>query len=175
MTAMTEAASAETADRMTAGASALLPLTMSWWMRLMSSGSDISLVAKCRTTGEVAAHLAEIFDIEVSRVTISNITDRVLKGLVEWQSRPWTVYPVIFVDVIHIKIRDGNTANWPVYTTLAVTVTVDGDGERDVLGLWAEEHGDGKEPNTGWGSSPRSCRIRAQTSVLHSVGAGQAC
>jgi Transposase, Mutator family len=114
---MPEAASAETADRMTAGASALLPLPMSWWMRLMSSGSGISLVAKCRTTGEAAAHRAEIFDIEVSRVTISNITERVLKGLVEWQSRPWTGYPVIFVDVINIKIRDGNTANWPVYTT----------------------------------------------------------
>jgi transposase-like protein len=101
----------------------------------------ISLVAKGLTTGEVAAHLAEIYDIEVSRETISKITDRVLEGLAEWQSRPLdAVYPVIFIDVINVKIRDGNVANRPIYTALAVTA----DGERDVLGLWAGEHGDGE-------------------------------
>jgi transposase-like protein len=48
----------------------------------------ISLVAKGLTTGEVQAHLAEIYGAEVSRDTISAITDRVLEGLAEWQSRP---------------------------------------------------------------------------------------
>ncbi len=48
----------------------------------------ISLVAKGLTTGEVQAHLAEIYGTQVSRETISNITDRVLEGLAEWQSRP---------------------------------------------------------------------------------------
>ncbi len=48
----------------------------------------ISLVAKGLTTGEVQAHLAEIYGTEVSRDTISAITDRVLDGLAEWQSRP---------------------------------------------------------------------------------------
>jgi transposase-like protein len=101
----------------------------------------ISLVAKGLTTGEVVAHLAEIYDIEVSRETISTITDRVLEGLAEWQSRPLDpVYAVIFIDVINVKIRDGQVTNRPVYTALAVTV----DGERDVLGLWAGEHGDGE-------------------------------
>jgi putative transposase len=101
----------------------------------------VSLVAKGLTTGEVAAHLAEIYDIEVSRETISNITDRVLDGLAEWQSRPLDlVYPVIFIDVINVKIRDGQVANRPVYVALAVTA----DGERDVLGLWAGAHGDGE-------------------------------
>jgi putative transposase len=105
------------------------------------SGLVISLVAKGLTTGEVQAHLAEIYDIEVSRETISNITDRVLDGLAEWQNRPLdAVYPVIFIDVINVKIRDGNVANRPIYTALAVTC----DGERDVLGLWAGGHGDGE-------------------------------
>jgi putative transposase len=111
--------------------------------RRLSGVSDlvVSLVAKGLTTGEVAAHLAEIYDIEVSRETISNITDRVLEGLAEWQSRPLDpLYPVIFIDVINVKIRDGQVANRPIYTALAVTV----DGERDVLGLWAGEHGDGE-------------------------------
>ena len=48
----------------------------------------ISLVAKGLTTGEVQAHLAEIYGTEVSRDTISTITDRVLEGMAEWQSRP---------------------------------------------------------------------------------------
>jgi putative transposase len=111
--------------------------------RRMAGVNDlvVSLVAKGLTTGEVAAHLAEIYDIEVSRETISNITDRVLDGLAEWQSRPLDpVYPVIFIDVINVKIRDGQVANRPVYVALAVTA----DGERDVLGLWAGAHGDGE-------------------------------
>ena len=101
----------------------------------------ISLVAKGLTTGEVQAHLAEIYGVEVSRETISKITDRVLEGLAEWQSRPLDpVYAVMFIDVINVKIRDGNVANRPIYVALAVTA----DGERDVLGLWAGEHGDGE-------------------------------
>jgi transposase-like protein len=101
----------------------------------------ISLVAKGLTTGEVQAHLAEIYGAEVSRDTISAITDRVLEGLAEWQSRPLDpVYAVLFIDVINVKIRDGNVANRPIYVVLGVTA----DGERDILGLWAGEHGDGE-------------------------------
>jgi transposase-like protein len=74
----------------------------------------------------------------VSKQTISTITDRVMDGMAEWQNRP--VYPVIFIDCIHVKIREGNVANRPIYVALAVTV----DGTRDVLGLWAGEHGDGE-------------------------------
>ena len=101
----------------------------------------ISLVAKGLTTGEVQAHLAEIYGAEVSRDTISTITDRVLEGLAEWQSRPLdAVYAVLFIDVINVKIRDGQVANRPIYVVLGVTA----DGERDILGLWAGEHGDGE-------------------------------
>ena len=50
------------------------------------------------------------------------------------------MYPVVFVDAINVKIRDGNVANRPIYIALAVTV----DGTREVLGLWAGEHGDGE-------------------------------
>src|SRR5690348_16032938 len=61
----------------------------------------ISLVANGLTTGEVQAHLAEIYSAEVSRDTISTITDRVLDGLPEWHSRPLdAVYAVLFIDVI---------------------------------------------------------------------------
>jgi putative transposase len=89
----------------------------------------ISLSAKGLTTGEVAAHLAEIYGAQVSRQTISTITDAVLDGLTDWQQRPLDpVYPVIFIDVIHVKIREGQVANRPIYVALGVTV----DGERDI-------------------------------------------
>ncbi len=101
----------------------------------------ISLSAKGLTHGEISAHLAEVYGAEVSRTTISAITDRVLEGMGDWQSRPLDpVYAVIFVDAIVVKIRDGQVANRPVYLALGVTA----EGTRDILGLWAGEHGDGE-------------------------------
>ncbi len=101
----------------------------------------ISLSAKGLTTGEISAHLAEVYGAEVSKQTISTITDRVLEGMAEWQNRPLDpVYPVIFIDAVNVKIRDGNVANRPIYVALAVTT----EGTRDILGLWAGEHGDGE-------------------------------
>jgi len=104
-------------------------------------GIVLSLTAKGLTTGEISAHLAEVYGASVSKDTISTITDRVLEGMAEWQNRPLDrVYPVIFIDAIHVKIREGNVANRPIYVALGVTV----NGERDILGLWAGEHGDGE-------------------------------
>ena len=101
----------------------------------------ISLSAKGLTHGEISAHLEEIYGAEVSKQTITAITDRVMDGMAEWQNRPLDpVYAVVFIDAIQVKIREGQVANRPVYLALGVTV----DGERDFLGLWAGEHGDGE-------------------------------
>ena len=100
----------------------------------------ISLTAKGLTTGEVAAHLAEVYGAQVSKDHISSITEQVMETMGEWQNRPLEpVYPVIFIDCIHVKIRDGQVVNRPVYVALAVTT----DGGRDVLGLWAGDGGEG--------------------------------
>ncbi len=108
----------------------------------------ISLSAKGLTTGEISAHLAEVYGAEVSKQTISTITERVMDGMAEWQNRPLDpVYPVLFIDCIHVKIRDGNVANRPIYVVMGVTV----DGTRDILGLWAGEHGDGEGRSIGFG------------------------
>src|SRR6516225_763568 len=104
-------------------------------------GMVISLSARGLTHGEIAAHLAEVYGAEVSKQTITTITERVMEGMADWQSRPLDpVYAVIFVDAIQVKIREGQVANRPIYLALGVTV----DGERDILGLWAGEHGDGE-------------------------------
>lgn len=107
------------------------------------SGVDemvISLTAKGLTTGEVSAHMAEVYGAEVSRDTISRITDRVIDEMSEWQNRPLDrVYPVLFIDALVVKIRDGQVTNRPVYSAIGVTV----DGERDILGLWVGNGGEG--------------------------------
>jgi putative transposase len=100
----------------------------------------ISLSAKGLTTGEISAHLAEVYGAEVSRQTISTITDKVVEGMTEWQNRPLdVVYPVVFIDAIHVKVRDGQVANRPIYVAMAVTC----EGQRDILGLWAGDGGEG--------------------------------
>jgi transposase-like protein len=100
----------------------------------------LSLSAKGLTHGEISAHLAEVYGAEVSKQTVSTITDQVMEGMAEWQNRPLDrVYPVLFVDAINVKIRDGKVANRPIYVVMAVTV----DGTRDILGIWAGDGGEG--------------------------------
>ena len=102
----------------------------------------ISLAARGLTAGEISALFAEVYGADVSKDTISKITDKVLAEMAEWQHRPLdSVYPVIFVDAMVVKTRDGLVANRP--TCCAVGVTV--DGERDTLGMWVGTGGEGAE------------------------------
>jgi putative transposase len=97
------------------------------------SGNVISLYAKGLTTGEIQNHLLEMYGTDVSRDTISRITDAVLADMQAWQNRPLdAIYPVLLIDAIVIKVRDTQVANRPVYVAIGVNL----DGERDVLGLW---------------------------------------
>jgi putative transposase len=98
----------------------------------------ISLYAKGMTTGDIAAHLAEVYDTEVSRGLVSAVTDKVVADMKEWQSRPLDpVYPVIIIDAIVLKVREGTVANRPVYVAMGVNL----DGVRDVLGMWVGPSG----------------------------------
>ncbi len=100
----------------------------------------LSLTAKGLTTGEVAAHFDDVYGATVSKDTISKITDKVLGEMAEWSGRPLdSVYPVVFIDAIHVKIRDGQVANRPIYVAIGVST----GGERDILGLWAGDGGEG--------------------------------
>lgn len=107
------------------------------------SGVDqivLSLTARGLTTGEVAAHFADIYGARVSKDTISRITDKVVEEMADWRTRPLDqVYPVLFIDAIVVKVRDGQVVNRPIYVAIGVTV----NGERDILGLWAGDGGEG--------------------------------
>jgi putative transposase len=102
------------------------------------TGNIISLYAKGMTTGDIQQHLAEIYDTDISRETISKITDAILDDMLAWQHRPLDpVYAVLLIDCIVVKIRGSQVANRPVYVAIGVNM----DGERDVLGLWVGPSG----------------------------------
>jgi putative transposase len=118
------------------------PVVVAKRQRRLGAIEDVvlSLSARGMTHGDISAHLADVYGSEVSKTTISTITDKVLDSMGEWQNRPLDpVYPVVFIDAIHVKVRDGQVANRPIYVALAVTV----DGNRDILGLWAGDGGEG--------------------------------
>jgi putative transposase len=119
-----------------------------------------SLYAKGLTTGEIRAHLAEIYQVEVSRDLISRVTDKVNDELEMWRARPLDrIYPVLLIDAIHVKIRDGQVANRPVYVALGVNLA----GERDVLGVWVGTGGEGAKY---W----MACLSELRNRGVHDVG-----
>jgi len=83
------------------------------------------------------AHLKEIYGASVGRDTISRVTAAVLADAKEWQARPLeSVYPIVFLDAMVIKIRDGNAIRkHSVYLAIGVNT----GGERDVLGMWFQK------------------------------------
>ncbi|WP_245601609.1 IS256 family transposase [Hamadaea tsunoensis] len=100
----------------------------------------LSLYAKGLTTGEIQAHLAEVYGADVSRELVSKVTDAVVEDLNQWRNRPLDrVYAVVFIDAIIIKIRDGQVGNRPVYVVVGIGL----DGHRDVLGMWVGTGGEG--------------------------------
>ena len=68
------------------------------------------------TTGEIQAHLEELYGTSISKDTISRIPDAVVADMEAWQARPLdSMYPVVLIDAIVIKVRDSQVANRPVY------------------------------------------------------------
>jgi putative transposase len=93
----------------------------------------IALYARGLSTRDIRAHLREMYDVDVSPDLISRVTDGVLEELQDWQSRPLDrVYPVVFIDALMVKIRDGVVTNRPVY----LAIGIDCDGVKQVLGMW---------------------------------------
>lgn len=89
------------------------------------AGNVISLYAKGLTTGDIQQHLLEIYGTEVSRETISKITDQIVDEMISWQSRPLDpLYAVLLIDCLVIKVRGSQVANRAVYVASASTSTV---------------------------------------------------
>ena len=93
----------------------------------------ISLYARGMTVREIQAHLEEMYGAEVSPSLISSITDAVSEEVKAWQALPLdAVYPIIYLDCIHVKVREGAVRVKAVYLAIGVTLA----GEKEVLGMW---------------------------------------
>ena len=101
------------------------------------SGFDdkvISLYSRGMTMSEIQGHLEEIYHTEVSKELISTVTDSVIEEVTKWQNRSLDiVYPILYLDCIHVKARDSNTIiNKAVYLAIAVNM----EGKKELLGIW---------------------------------------
>ena len=98
----------------------------------------LSMYAKGMTTGDIEAHIHDIYGVDVSDTTVSRITDKILPVAKEWQQRPLeAVYAVVFLDAIHYHVRsEGHIVKKAVY----IAIGIDLDGHKDVLGMWVGEN-----------------------------------
>ena len=107
--------------------------------RRLAGGLDemiISLYAGGMTVADIQHHLARTLGVEISRDTISKITDAVLEEVKAWQTRPLDpVYPIVYIDALVVKVRDGAHV---VNKAAHLVVGVDTDGVKHVLGIWVQ-------------------------------------
>ena len=98
----------------------------------------LSMYAKGMTTGDIEAHIRDIYGLEVSDSTISRVTDKILPAVREWQNRPLEpIYAVVFLDAIHYHVRsEGQVIKKAAY----IAIGIDLDGRKDVLGMWVGEN-----------------------------------
>ena len=96
----------------------------------------LGLYAKGMSTRDITAHVEEIYGVEISPDLVSKITDAVHAEVAEWQSRPLNqVYPVIFLDALFCKVRDGGSVK---NKAAHLAVGVDTLGRKEILGIWIE-------------------------------------
>lgn len=86
---------------------------------------------------DISSHMEEIYGIEISKSSITAITDKILPRITKWQNRPLDeIYPIIFLDAMHFKCSESNTVvSKAFYTVLGINQ----EGKKDVLGLYLSE------------------------------------
>ena len=98
----------------------------------------IAMYARGVSTRDIQSHLHELYGLEVSPTLISNVTDKLLPLIKEWQNRPLqTVYAAVFLDAIHYKVKqEGRVVSKAAY----MVIGIDLEGQKDVLGMWIGEN-----------------------------------
>jgi transposase-like protein len=98
----------------------------------------LSLYAIGMSYDAIAAHLSEMYGLEISPAKISLITDKLMPVITEWRNRPLdAVYPIVFLDAMHFKIREeGKVVSKAFYSVLGVNK----DGRKDILGMYLSEN-----------------------------------
>ena len=98
----------------------------------------ISLYAKGMTTRQISETIEDIYGFEVSEGMVSDITDRLMPQIEEWQNRPLDeIYPIVFIDAVHFSVRDnGQIKKLAAYVILAVNL----EGKKQVLSIHIGEN-----------------------------------
>jgi putative transposase len=97
----------------------------------------ISLYGKGMSLRDIAIYINDMYDVDVSATVLSNITDRVIPRVKEWQNRPLDdVYPIVWLDAMHYKVRDGGrVVSRAVYNILAINKL----GKKELIGMYISE------------------------------------
>ncbi|BAL82985.1 putative transposase [Selenomonas ruminantium subsp. lactilytica TAM6421] len=120
----------------------------------------ISMYAKGMTTRQISETLKDIYGFAASEGFISDVTDKILPQIEEWQSRPLSsIYPIIFIDAIHFSVRHDN-----MITKLAayVVMGINEDGRKEVLTIEVGEN----ESSKYWLGVLNSLKNRAVRDIL---------
>jgi transposase-like protein len=119
-----------------------------------------ALYATGMTTRDISEQIKNLYDVDISAEMVSNITNRILPLVTEWQNRPLEkTYSFVFMDAIHYKVRDDkHIAIKAAYVVLGVNM----DGEKEVLGIWIGA----SESSKFWLSVLNDLRNRGLQNVL---------
>lgn len=86
---------------------------------------------------DISSHIEEMYDMEISHSTLSEITERVIPLVKEWQCRPLeSMYTIVWLDAMHYKVKDGGkVVSRAVYNVLAVNK----EGRKELIGMYVSE------------------------------------
>ncbi len=120
----------------------------------------ISMYAKGMTVRQISETIEDIYGFEVSEGMVSDITDKLLPKIEEWQNRPLSaVYPVVFIDAVHFSVRDdGVIRKLAAYVVLGINE----DGKKEVLTITIGEN----ESSKYWLSVLNSLKNRGIKDIL---------
>ena len=120
----------------------------------------IAMYAKGMTTRQISETIEDIYGFEVSEGMVSDITDKLLPKIEEWQNRPLSpVYPIVFIDAVHFSVRDdGVIRKLAAYVVLGINE----DGMKEVLSIVVGEN----ESSKYWLSVLNSLKNRGVQDIL---------
>ena len=98
----------------------------------------ISMYARGLTTRQISEQIEELYGFECSEGFISDVTDKILQDITDWQNRPLDdIYPILFIDAVHFSVREDHIIKkLAAYVILGVTL----DGRKDVISLQIGEN-----------------------------------
>lgn len=124
------------------------------------SSKIISLYGMGMSLRDISTHIEEMYDVEISHNTLSEIIDRIVPKVKEWQSRPLeNMYTILWLDAMHYKVKDGGrTESRAVYNVLAINK----DGRKELIGMYVSE----SEGANFWLSVLTDLKARGMKDVL---------